>query len=183
MDDPLSAVDSNVGKQLIENCFNGFLRSTTRILVTHNLQYLNKSDNVILFDKGSVRYQGTFGDLQNDDKQFQNLSTFATLEDSVQKYMTKSNGQINIQNEISNLDDEKNDCNEDADESAELVAKGKLNKFLLWKYFKSGGSPWTLIIVLMSFVFTQFAFSSTDYWVAYMYVFSLLIIYSKRLIL
>ena len=40
LDDPLSAVDAHVGRHLLDNCLNGFLRGKTRVLVTHQLHAL-----------------------------------------------------------------------------------------------------------------------------------------------
>ena len=48
MDDPLSAVDSHVGRHLYDKAINGFLRDKTRILVTHQLQYLKEVDMVLV---------------------------------------------------------------------------------------------------------------------------------------
>ncbi|CAG9769762.1 unnamed protein product [Ceutorhynchus assimilis] len=42
LDDPLSAVDTHVGKALFEQCITGFLRDKTVVLITHQLQYLKE---------------------------------------------------------------------------------------------------------------------------------------------
>ena len=39
LDDPISAVDVHVGKAIIHDCLNGYLKDKTRILVTHALNY------------------------------------------------------------------------------------------------------------------------------------------------
>lgn len=49
-DDPLSAVDTHVGKHLFEKCILQYLAGTTRILVTHQLQYLKASDLIIVIN-------------------------------------------------------------------------------------------------------------------------------------
>ena len=38
LDDPLSAVDSHVGKHIFESCIKGELSGKTIVLVTHQLQ-------------------------------------------------------------------------------------------------------------------------------------------------
>ena len=48
MDDPLSAVDTHVGRHLFDKAINGFLRDKIRILVTHQLQYLKDVDQIII---------------------------------------------------------------------------------------------------------------------------------------
>jgi len=48
MDDPLSAVDTHVGRHLFDKAINGFLKDKTRILVTHQLQYLKGVDKILV---------------------------------------------------------------------------------------------------------------------------------------
>lgn len=40
LDDPLSAVDAHVGRHLFDRCVCGLLAGATRVLVTHQLQYI-----------------------------------------------------------------------------------------------------------------------------------------------
>ncbi|KAJ8866013.1 hypothetical protein PR048_033537 [Dryococelus australis] len=48
LDDPLSAVDTHVGKHLFENCICGYLRNKTCILVTHQLQFLCDINHIVI---------------------------------------------------------------------------------------------------------------------------------------
>nr|CAD7455369.1 unnamed protein product [Timema tahoe] len=52
LDDPLSAVDTHVGKHLFDECINSYLKHKTRILVTHQLQYLTDVDSIVLLLNG-----------------------------------------------------------------------------------------------------------------------------------
>lgn len=54
LDDPLSAVDSHVGKHIFKECIVGALAKKTRILVTHQLQYLPFVDEIIIMEKGEL---------------------------------------------------------------------------------------------------------------------------------
>lgn len=63
MDDPLSAVDAKVGLQLFRNCITGFLRDKTVILVTHQLQYLQNVEHIILMGDGYIEAQGNFDEV------------------------------------------------------------------------------------------------------------------------
>ncbi|KAA6378290.1 MAG: hypothetical protein EZS28_026183, partial [Streblomastix strix] len=47
LDDPLSAVDAHVGRTLFEQCIDGRLKGKTRLLITNQLQYLDRADNII----------------------------------------------------------------------------------------------------------------------------------------
>ncbi|CAG13921.1 unnamed protein product, partial [Tetraodon nigroviridis] len=48
LDDPLSAVDAEVGRHLFEQCICGLLKRKPRILVTHQLQYLKAADEIVV---------------------------------------------------------------------------------------------------------------------------------------
>jgi ABC-type nitrate/sulfonate/bicarbonate transport system ATPase subunit len=54
LDDPLSAVDAHVGRHLFDDCICGFLRGKTRVLVTHQLQYLHTADNIVILNNVSL---------------------------------------------------------------------------------------------------------------------------------
>ena len=56
LDDPLSAVDVHVGRHLFDKAINSFLSGKTRVLVTHQLHYLNKDVNRILVLKEVILY-------------------------------------------------------------------------------------------------------------------------------
>jgi ATP-binding cassette subfamily C (CFTR/MRP) protein 4 len=55
LDDPLSAVDAHVGRHLFDNAIKSFLNKKIRVLVTHQLQYLNDVDKVIFLKEVSVK--------------------------------------------------------------------------------------------------------------------------------
>ena len=55
LDDPLSAVDVAVGRQLFDKCINGLLSDSVVVLVTHQLQYVQKADAMLVIDKVPIR--------------------------------------------------------------------------------------------------------------------------------
>ena len=60
LDDPLSAVDTHVGKHLFEECIKKFLADKVVILVTHQIQYLKEADNILVLLQGKISHQGNF---------------------------------------------------------------------------------------------------------------------------
>jgi ABC-type sulfate/molybdate transport systems ATPase subunit len=67
LDDPLSAVDTHVAKKLVDDCIAGpgaLLKGTTRILVTHQVQFLQLADKVVVMEGGAVAAAGSFAELQ-----------------------------------------------------------------------------------------------------------------------
>ena len=61
-DDPLSAVDSHVGKHIFDNVFgeNGLLKGKTRLLVTHAVVYLPKVDEIYVMVNGEITESGSY---------------------------------------------------------------------------------------------------------------------------
>uniref|UniRef100_A0A674CYD4 ATP binding cassette subfamily C member 12 n=1 Tax=Salmo trutta TaxID=8032 RepID=A0A674CYD4_SALTR len=59
LDDPLSAVDAHVGKHIFEDCIKKTLKGKSIILVTHQLQYLEFCDEVLVLESGKVKEAGT----------------------------------------------------------------------------------------------------------------------------
>ncbi|KAF7688086.1 hypothetical protein HF521_014092 [Silurus meridionalis] len=59
LDNTLSAVDAHVGKHIYEECIKKELKGKTVILVTHQLQYLEFCDEVLLLENGSIKEAGT----------------------------------------------------------------------------------------------------------------------------
>uniref|UniRef100_A0A667Y4G3 ATP-binding cassette, sub-family C (CFTR/MRP), member 2 n=1 Tax=Myripristis murdjan TaxID=586833 RepID=A0A667Y4G3_9TELE len=66
LDDPLSAVDSHVGKHLFSEVIgpNGLLKDKTRILVTHGVSFLPYVDEIVVLVDGVVSEIGTYQSLR-----------------------------------------------------------------------------------------------------------------------
>ncbi|XP_070687523.1 ATP-binding cassette sub-family C member 12 [Pempheris klunzingeri] len=58
LDDPLSAVDAHVGKHIFEECIKKELQGKSIILVTHQLQYLEFCDDILVLEDGEIQESG-----------------------------------------------------------------------------------------------------------------------------
>ncbi|XP_056010332.1 multidrug resistance-associated protein 1-like isoform X2 [Ostrea edulis] len=84
LDDPLSAVDSHVGKHIFQKVVGakGLLRNKTRIMVTHGIHWLPMVDSIIVLIDGKITEMGTYDELLSHDGAFaQFLKTYLTQED------------------------------------------------------------------------------------------------------
>jgi ATP-binding cassette subfamily C (CFTR/MRP) protein 1 len=63
LDDPLSALDPEVGKLLFYECIVDLMKGKTRLFVTNQLQFLRSCDTIVALGKGKVIEQGTFAEL------------------------------------------------------------------------------------------------------------------------
>lgn len=73
LDDPLSAVDPHVGRQMFDECITGYLKSKCVVLVTHQLQYLKNVKKIYLLGRGRIEHQGTYEKIQNAGTEFAQL--------------------------------------------------------------------------------------------------------------
>ncbi|CAI9738034.1 resistance-associated 1-like isoform X1 [Octopus vulgaris] len=65
LDDPLSAVDSHVGKHIFNKVIgpNGLLKNKTRVLVTHGIHWLPEVDNIVVMNGGQISEMGNYNEL------------------------------------------------------------------------------------------------------------------------
>lgn len=73
LDDVLSAVDSKVGRHIIDECVLGILKDKTRVLATHQLSLIGSADRVIYFNSNKSISIGTMEALQDTNAGFREL--------------------------------------------------------------------------------------------------------------
>lgn len=66
-DDPLSALDPEVGSKLFHECICEFLDGKTRLLVTNQLQFLRFCSKIVALGGSSIMEQGSYDDLMASD--------------------------------------------------------------------------------------------------------------------
>ena len=64
-DDPFSALDVYVGKNIFEKVMKDYLKGKTILLITHSLQFIPMMDYVIHMKKGKINYYGRAKDIIN----------------------------------------------------------------------------------------------------------------------
>ena len=64
-DDPLSAVDSHVGKHIFDQVIGSesLIRNKTRLVVTNSLAFLHQFDRIIMFEFGRIQEMGSYDNL------------------------------------------------------------------------------------------------------------------------
>ncbi|XP_071641737.1 ATP-binding cassette subfamily C member 4-like isoform X2 [Temnothorax longispinosus] len=177
-DDPLSAVDSRVARHLYRKCITEYLHGKTRILVTHQLQFLKRADHIVVLNRGFVKMQGIYNELVQSNKDFigmlDNLTHEAqkkeqnmrrTLEMSTrQMSITRRDSELSTASSISDIDD--SDYAENSLE-AEMMPCGRISGRVYKEYIHHGGNYFTLFTLLLLFVISQVATTGNDYWLSY----------------
>ena len=65
LDDPISALDPNVGRDIYHECIRGYLKDKCVILVTHQIHLLSKEQNIIVMEDGKIVDRGSYNHIHN----------------------------------------------------------------------------------------------------------------------
>nr|CAD7423625.1 unnamed protein product [Timema monikensis] len=168
LDDPLSAVDAHVGRELFELCFKGYLRPKGCVLITHQIQYLKLVDNIIIMNNGRIEGRGTYHELYESGLNFAKI-----LEESRNEEIIKDEKDMHPLEPIirrisfsSTLHTPPSEMpTADPVEVAEMRAMGKVSGDVFLSYFKSGATGSVITFMFFMFILAQFLASSCDMWI------------------
>ncbi|XP_017883367.1 probable multidrug resistance-associated protein lethal(2)03659 [Ceratina calcarata] len=166
LDDPLSAVDTHVGKSIVDECILGFLKGKTRILVTHQIQYLKSADQIIVMNNGSIQAIGNFEELQSMDLDF--MKIFQEEEDRkamAKEIETKAEKRKTI--DESQKEDGEVVPEQKPEDTSETRAFGKISFATFFAYWKACRNVFLVFMVPLLFIICQTMASSSDYLVAF----------------
>jgi len=128
-DDPLSALDANVGKKVFENVMKEGLKGRTRILVTHALHFLSMVDYVYVLEEGRLREQGKFEELMS------NGDAFAKFVQEFGSGQDKTEDEKGI--EVANEKDEEDTQRNAAGGKAMMQTEERNTGAVTWKIYKA----------------------------------------------
>ncbi|KAJ8938371.1 hypothetical protein NQ318_022869 [Aromia moschata] len=162
-DDPLSAVDTHVGKHLFEECIKNYLKNKTRILVTHQLQFLKQADLIVVLNNGKIELKGTFSDLS--ESKLHDIDQAMHEEREIKKDAEKRKSRLlSVSSlESSILEEEE----EEPQETQELIEKGVVPVSIYKEYCRSGASVLILIFAGIFLIVAQMASNASDFWVTH----------------
>ena len=103
MDDPLSAVDAHVGQKIFERCIKKALKNCTRVLVTHQLQFMDKFDVIYVMEKGRIQQRGTFKELVEKGLDFAKLLQEEREEKSANTSREKLSEALSLSSSLKNI--------------------------------------------------------------------------------
>ena len=179
LDDPLSAVDVNVGARLFENYIQGELRNKAVVLVTHQVQYLSHCDEIYVMKDGCISERGTHEELLKLDKEYasmvKQISNTASVQPSSDVEDATANGSDHTlqsplkRKEATRREDRKDSLIRDGGEKLTVDEPSTFGSLKADTYFRyisaAGGYLFTFVVFLVFFVNVgSTAFSS--WWLA-----------------
>ncbi|CAK6978679.1 ATP-binding cassette sub-family C member 4-like isoform X1 [Scomber scombrus] len=174
LDDPLSAVDAEVGRHLFEQCICGLLKNKPRILVTHQLQYLNAADQIVVLKEGHMVAKGTYTELQQSGVDFTSLLKTEEEEEQPPPEVharSRTLSQNSVLSQASSVQSIK-DGDQLAVEHVQTVAEesrgqGTIGVGLYVKYLRAGANILVLVLVILANILAQVAYIMQDWWLAH----------------
>ncbi|XP_029925836.1 multidrug resistance-associated protein 4-like isoform X2 [Myripristis murdjan] len=181
LDDPLSAVDAEVGRHLFEQCICGLLKNKTRILVTHQLQYLKAADHIVVLMEGHVMAQGTYDELRCSGLDFVSLLKSdeeqerrpqAADPDKLSMLSQKTIRSCGSSTSHNSLLPAENWADQLPGETAQTMAEesrfeGNISCDIYLKFFTAGCSSLVLLAIVLLSVIAEAAYIFQDWWLVY----------------
>uniref|UniRef100_A0A3B3HI51 Cystic fibrosis transmembrane conductance regulator n=1 Tax=Oryzias latipes TaxID=8090 RepID=A0A3B3HI51_ORYLA len=177
LDDPLSAVDAEVGRHLFEKCICGVLKKKPRVLVTHQLQYLTEADQILILKEGHMVAKGTYTELLQSGLDFASLLKKEEEEEEQQllpkdfSIRERSLSQISALSQTSSVQSVK-DGDQLPAETVQMVpeesrGQGTIGIKLYLKYLRAGANVAVLLFVILLNILAQVSYIMQDWWLAY----------------
>nr|CAI5864659.1 unnamed protein product [Callosobruchus analis] len=158
LDDPLSAVDTHVGRELFENCISEYLKDKIVVLVTHQLQYLQNLEHVLYLENGSPR-QGSFRELKESGLDFARISGEEAEEE---KFVEPK--ELKKQKSMESMDSDEMETPRPVEEQK---STGSVGAYIYKSYFRAGGNCCVIFLFFALFICAQLLASGCDYFISY----------------
>ncbi|XP_075708502.1 ATP-binding cassette sub-family C member 4 isoform X1 [Rhinoderma darwinii] len=180
LDDPLSAVDAEVGRHLFEKCICKALRKKLCILVTHQLQYLSAAKQILILKEGQMVGKGTFPELLQSGIDFASLLKSGEEEQSptqdgqIKSPRNRTFSQSSAWSQDSSVQSQKEGAADVLPTEPVLSAvqeesrsEGTVGFKVYKKYFLSGSSYLMMFLLILLNILSQVAYVLQDWWLSY----------------
>ncbi|WOK94771.1 ABC transporter C family member 2 [Canna indica] len=178
-DDPLSALDAHVGRQVFDKCIKDQLRNKTRVLVTNQLHFLPNVDKIILVHEGMVKEEGTFEELSTSGILFQKLMENAgkmeeqaeEKQDGNTEISEKSSDNGEVIKTVDSLFKGEEKTNKGKEGKSVLIKQeeretGVVSMKVLARYKNALGGMWVVLILFSCYALTEILRVSSSTWLS-----------------
>ena len=180
LDDPLSALDAEVGKHIFEHVIGheGLMKGSTRLLVTNALQYLSQCDGVIALvpgegveaGSGLVACAGSYAELMADSPAFKSLiESFGHTQAVVATAApAAAEGAPPAAVVATAAVTKPASVTTGKMMSVEEKKEGVIASAVYMRYLRSGGSLWlTVPTILLAYILSQLAQVVSQWWLTF----------------
>ncbi|XP_050287870.1 ABC transporter C family member 2-like isoform X2 [Quercus robur] len=177
-DDPLSALDAHVARQVFDKCIKGELRGKTRVLVTNQLHFLSQVDRIVLVHEGMVKEEGTFEELSSNGILFQKLMENAGKMEEFEEQKeeddidNKTSSKPIANGVVNDFSKNANHTNKRKEGKSVLIKQeeretGVVSMNVLNRYKDALGGLWVVCILFTCYVLTESLRVSSSTWLSH----------------
>ncbi|XP_066523942.1 ATP-binding cassette sub-family C member 5 [Hoplias malabaricus] len=173
LDDPLSAVDAQVGAHLFHSAIRRAAGGKTVIFVTHQLQYLAECDDVVLMKDGQIAEHGTHAQLMSRGRDYTTLFTSIQQENLVRKSLRKrqpgEEERSGLCAGVINASGRQPAGSKRGDQlmQAEEKGSGAVAPAVYAAYIKAAGGPLAFIVNVLLFLLTTGSIAFSNWWLSH----------------
>uniref|UniRef100_A0A803KUU3 ABC-type xenobiotic transporter n=2 Tax=Chenopodium quinoa TaxID=63459 RepID=A0A803KUU3_CHEQI len=172
-DDPFSAVDAHTGSHLFKEVLLGLLREKTVIYVTHQVEFLNAADLIVVMKNGRIAQVGKYDDILVQGSDFiqlvgaQSAALSSTL-DSNKAFHNSADDTASI----INVDGEADNEPAGLPPASQLISeeereRGRVGFLVYWTYITTAYGGVLVILVVLASIILQILQIGSNYWLAW----------------
>ncbi|KAJ6223803.1 hypothetical protein RDWZM_002348 [Blomia tropicalis] len=173
LDDPLSAVDTSVAEHIFNECILNYLKNKICILVTHQIQLIEKATKILILKDGKCLAYGTYNEIHDMGIDFVQLLAKPTeqpierphsMMSSIDSLTTSHGDSSNplLDSLDGKLFDNKKSDDKKIQIEDEQYQRGSIKKETYLEYFRSGSNVFMLFATILSAVISQALFHGVD---------------------
>ncbi|KAI0484814.1 P-loop containing nucleoside triphosphate hydrolase protein [Xylariaceae sp. FL0804] len=133
LDDPLSAIDANVGRSVLDQAICGQMANKTRIMATHALHMLYRADRILWLENGHVRALDTHANLMAQDPVFARMIRDARGAQRQTMLQAPPGSDLIVPNRTSVFEEDNNDKGEG--ENVLMTDESEESRSVSWKLY------------------------------------------------
>uniref|UniRef100_A0A6Q2ZBV3 ATP-binding cassette, sub-family C (CFTR/MRP), member 12 n=1 Tax=Esox lucius TaxID=8010 RepID=A0A6Q2ZBV3_ESOLU len=163
LDDPLSAVDAHVGKHIFEECIKKTLKGKSIILVTHQLQYLEFCDEILVLESGNIQEAGQHKALMKAKGRYSQMIKNFQMEHS----QVKAQEPIELKQDLKDQKDKGIENAEDQLVSQEASQEGSVTWRTYHRYCQAAGGYILISMIMILFICLVGTTAFSNWWLSY----------------
>uniref|UniRef100_A0A6Q2WQL3 ATP-binding cassette, sub-family C (CFTR/MRP), member 12 n=1 Tax=Esox lucius TaxID=8010 RepID=A0A6Q2WQL3_ESOLU len=161
LDDPLSAVDAHVGKHIFEECIKKTLKGKSIILVTHQLQYLEFCDEILVLESGNIQEAGQHKALMKAKGRYSQMIKNFQMEHSQVRYSVNEKPETGVKTSVPR------EISEDQLVSQEASQEGSVTWRTYHRYCQAAGGYILISMIMILFICLVGTTAFSNWWLSY----------------
>ena len=164
-DNPICALDENIGMKIMKNCIIKHLSNKTKILVTHALQYIPFANRIFYINKGEIKWIGTYQEIKK-----QSFFSFFYENERIQHLLERKTSQQirdDFLRKITFKIDKKHNIIEFGKKTIVKEEKGELELSIYKDFLLKIVGICSLLIIIILMIIIDLSHLAQDLWLGY----------------